>query len=253
MHTLLPTLLGHAGPGSTWQAMLVVVALGLTVVVALVVAGRVVVERPDDLVVPLAAVAIISSLAPLGDEWLSDWIGWAFPIGVVMLLALLLAALTPLQLAPDGALPYVAAGLAVAGAVVLYQPLTIAWHPPPDLLPERGDAEVRILSPEDGSTVPAGEVVVTVEVTSGSIGPGTVPLEELSLDPEQAGALDATVDGRRVDVALREPCTIDDPCQQASFPVELSPGQVRLRVEFTRGDGMPFAPANTDAVDLEVE
>jgi hypothetical protein len=246
-------LLAHAGPGSTWQAMLVVVALGLVVVVVLAILGRVVIDRLDDLVLPVAAVAIVSSLAPLGDEWLSDWIGWAFPVGVVMLVALVLAAVTPLELAPDGLLVYAAAGLAVAGAVVLHQPLTIAWHPPPELLPDRGDAQITIVEPEDGAVVAAGETPVVVRVDGGSIRGERVPFEDLGADPEEAGALDVTVDGERVEVGLEQTCTGEEPCTEVSFPVDLPEGEVRLRVEFTRGDGMPFAPTNTTGVDLTVE
>jgi hypothetical protein len=246
-------VLAHAGPGSTWQAMLVVVSLGLVVVVVLAVLGRVVVDRLDDLVLPLAAVAIVSSLAPLADEWLSDWIGWAFPVGAVMLVALLLAATTPLELAPDGVLAYAAAGLAVAGAVVLHQPLTVAWHPPPELLPAQGDAQVAILAPSDGEALPAGATTVEVAVTGGSIGPGGLAFEDLPADAEEAGALDVTLDGDRVPVAIEQRCTRDEPCSRVSFPVELPAGEVRLRVEFTRGDGMPFAPANTDVAELTVE
>jgi hypothetical protein len=252
MDTLAP-LLAHAGPGSTWQAMVVVVSVGLAIVFLLTALGRVVIARLDDLVLPLAAVAIVSSLAPLADEWLSDWIGWAFPVGVVMLVALLLTATTPMELAPDGLLVYAAAGLAVAGAVVLHQPLTVAWHPPPDLLPEQGDAQVAIVGPEGGTTVEAGTTVVEVAVTGGSIGPGGLALEDLPADPEEAGALDVTVDGNRVPVALEQECTLDEPCSEVSFPVELEPGHVRLRVELTRGDGMPFAPSNVDSVELTVE
>jgi hypothetical protein len=252
MDSLTPVL-AHAGPGSTWQAMLVVVALGLTVVFLLTALGRVVIAHLDDLVLPLATVAIVSSLAPLADEWLSDWIGWAFPLGVVMLVALLLAATTPLELAPDGMLVYAAAGLAVAGAVVLHQPLSVAWHPPPDLLPEQGDAQVTIVAPEDGATVEAGILVVEVEVTGGSVGPGGLAFEDLPADPEEAGALDVTVDGNRVPVALEQECTRDEPCSRVSLPVELEPGPVRLRVELTRGDGMPFAPSNIDSVELDVQ
>jgi hypothetical protein len=252
MRTLAPVL-AHAGPGSTWQAMLVVVSLGLAVVLLLTVLGRLEISRPDDLVLPLAAVAIVSSLAPLGDAWLSDWIGWAFPIGVVMLVTLVLAAVTPLDLAPDGLLVYAAAGLAVAGALVLHQPLTIAWHPPPDLLPARGDAEVAIVAPEDGGVVPAGTTSVEVSVTDGSIGPGGLDFEDLPADFEEAGALDVAVDGERVPVELDQDCTREDPCSQVSFPVRLPRGEVRLRVEFNRGDGMPFAPTNSDTVELTVE
>jgi hypothetical protein len=252
MDSLTP-LLAHAGPGSTWQAMVVVVSVGLVVVFLLTVLGRLVIARLDDLVLPLAAVAIVSSLAPLADEWLSDWIGWAFPVGAVMLAALLLAAATPLELAPDGMLSYAAAGLAVAGAVVLHQPLTVAWHPPPDLLPAQGDAQVAIVAPLDGATVEAGDTTVEVAITGGSIGPGGLAFDDLPADAEEAGALDATVDGDRVPVQLEQECSRDEPCTEVSFPVRLEPGDVRLRVEFTRGDGMPFAPSNVDTVEITVE
>jgi hypothetical protein len=249
-----PHLLAHAGAGSTWQAMVSVVALGLVVVVALAAAGRLELRAPGDLVLPLAAVAILSSLAPLGDRWLSDWIGWAFPLGVVALLGILLAAFTPLRLAADGVLLYVVIGLGVAGAIVLYRPLTIAWHPPADMLPDPGAATIAILEPEEDSPVPAGETTVEVTVDGGSIGPGGVPFEELSADHTEAGALGVEVAGERVPVDLDQACTQDDPCERVSFPVELPAGdEVALRVEFLRGDGMPFGPPVFDRVELLVE
>lgn len=150
-------VLAHAGSGTTWQAMVTAVALGLAVVVVLAVFDRVELAGPGDLILPLAAVAILSSLAPLGDRWLSDWIGWALPVGAVALAVLLLAALTPLDLSPRGMLTYVALGLAIVGAVVLYRPLTVALHPSPDHLPEAGDTRIGILEPEDGAEVEEGE------------------------------------------------------------------------------------------------
>jgi hypothetical protein len=250
---LVPQLLAHAGPGSTWQAMVTVVALGLAVVVVLVALGRVELDAPGDLILPLAAVAILSSLAPLGDRWLSDWVGWAFPVGAVSLLVLLLAAFTPLGLAPDGVLLYAALGLAVAGAVVLYRPLTVAWHPPPDYLPEAGGTSIVILEPPDGAELGEGEVSVEVEVAAGSIGAGGIPFDDLPADQAEAGTLEVTVAGERVEVELDQECTRRAPCEQASFPVELpAGGEVAIRVEFLRGDGMPFSPAVSDRVELVV-
>ena len=247
-------VLAHAGPGSTWQAMVSVVALGLVLVVALAALDRIELERPGDLVLPLAGVAILSSLAPLGDVWLSDWIGWAFPIGVVALVTLLLAALTPLRLATDGLLLYVAGGLAIAGAVALYQPLTIAWHPPADELPDPGGAAVTIVEPEDGQRLEAGELTVRAQVVDGSIGPDRVPFEDLPWDPTEQGVLEVTVAGERVEVELEQDCPEANPCREVSFPVELPEGdEVGLRVEFLRGDGMPFSPAVADRVEVDVD
>ncbi len=251
---MLPQVLAHAGPGSTWQAMVTVVALGLVVVTILATLDRLELGAPGDLILPLAGVAILSSLAPLGDRWLSDWIGWAFPVGVVALAVLLLAALTPLQLGTGRPLPYVALGIAVVGAALLYRPLTIAWHPPPDYLPEAGDTRLEILEPADGAEIEAGELRLEVGVAEGSIGPGGVPFEDLGWDHAEAGTLEVTVAGGRVDVELDQECTVSEPCERVSFPVEVPPGEeIAIRVEFVRGDGMPFSPAVSDRVELVVE
>lgn len=249
-----PQLLAHAGAGSTWQAMVTVVALGLVLVAVLAALDRIELAAPGDLILPLAAVAILSSLAPLGDRWLSDWIGWAFPVGVVALLALLLAALTPLELSPGGVLSYVALGLAVAGAILLYRPLTVAWHPAPDYLPEPGGARIEIVEPADGAEVETGQTRVEVAVVDGSIGPGGIPFEDLGADQAEAGFLEVLVAGERVAVELDQDCTQADPCERASFPVDLPAGdEVAVRVEFLRGDGMPFSPSVSDRVELDVD
>ncbi|MFA9444697.1 hypothetical protein [Egicoccus sp. AB-alg6-2] len=241
----------HAGPGSTWQALLTAVCLGLLVIAVLAVAGRVRIASLDDLVVPLAAVAVLSSLAPLADYWLSDWIGWAFPMGVVLLVGVLTAALTPLELHWRFPFAWGIAALAVVAAVTLYAPLTRAWHPPPDYLPLADDASVAFVVPEDGDVIEAGTLEVAVAVTGGSIGPGAATLEELPADPEEAGGLTVMLNGERIVVDYLESCTIADPCETVTFPVELEAGEHDLHVEFTRGDGIPLAPQVTDRVRFE--
>lgn len=248
-----PLVLAHDGPGATWQALLVVVALGLVVVVGMAVAGKLRIEQLDDLVLPLASVAIASSLAPLGSQWLSDWIGWAFPVGVVMLSTLLVAATTGLDLAPRSPLPWGGLVAAVVGGVVLYQPLTVAWHPPPDLLPLADDVEITMVSPTDGATVPAGTTEVAITVTGGSIAEGFVDVEELGPDPEEGGVLIAAVDGSFVEVDLDQECSRRAACSEVTFPVELEPGERRLSVEFRRADGASFTPLVTARADLTVE
>jgi hypothetical protein len=246
--TAHPLLLGHAGEGATWQAMLVVVALGLVTVFGLALVGKLELSRPDDLVLPLAGVAIASALAPLGAPILSDWVGWAFPVGVVALVAMVLAVLTPLDLEVTSPLSYGAAGMAVVAALLLHEPLTIAWHPPPDFLPLVDDVEVAITDPADGDDVDAGEVSVTVQVAGGSIGPGLLPVEELPDDPEEAGSLAVAVDGDLVDVEYAETCTVEEPCTSVSFPLELDGGRHDLAVEFRRGDGASLTPLVTDRI-----
>jgi hypothetical protein len=245
-------LLAHAGPGSTWQAAVVVASIALAVCVGMAIARRLIVREPGDLLVPLAGSAIVSSLGPLGHTWLSDWIGWAIPLGVVALLVLLLGALTPLDLAPTSPLVLGAVALAGVGIFMLYQPLTIALHPPPDMLPLRDDSEVHILAPEDGATIEAGELAVTVEVTGGSIGPVSSDLEDLTFDPEEAGSLAVFVDGDRVPAEWGG-CTVSAPCSTVEFEVAVTAGEHRLTVEFVRGDGTPFAPTVVDRITITVE
>lgn len=247
----LPLFVAHGGPGSTWQSLVTAVGLGLLVIVLLAVAGRVRIASLDDLVVPLAAVAVLASVAPLANYWLSDWIGWAFPVGVVMLGGLLATALTSLELDWRAPFTWILVGLAVVAAVLLHGPITRAWHPPPDYLPSSTDAQVEIVVPEDGDEIEAGTLEVAVAVTGGSIGPGNATVEDLGSDPEEAGGLSVTLDGERVVTDYLEDCTIAAPCESVTFPVEIEAGEHDLLVEFTRGDGMPLAPQVTDRVTFE--
>ncbi|WP_052666641.1 hypothetical protein [Nitriliruptor alkaliphilus] len=249
--TGLPLVLAHAGEGATWQALLVVASLGLAVVFVLAVVGRVQLGQADDLVLPLAGVAIASSLAPLGSAWLSDWVGWAFPVGVVVLVALLLVAMTPLEFGPTSPITYGTLALAVICAALLYNPITQAWHPPADFLPLADDSEVVITGPADGDTVDAGEIEVTVYVTGGSLQSDLLAVDQLPDDPEEAGHLAVAVDGRVISPRFAERCTVDAPCTEVSFPITVEPGERRLVVEFRRGDGAPLTPLVTDAVTFE--
>jgi hypothetical protein len=253
-------LLAHAGPGSDWQAMVVVAAVVLAAAVVAAAVGRLTVARLDDVVLPFATAAVLSSVGLLASEWLSDAIGWALPVGVVATATLVLAALTPLDLRLPAPLPMGAAALALVGAVVLHAPLTAALHPPAEVLPLAEDAEVAILAPTDGDTVPGPTVAVSVAVTGGTIGPGGLDLDELPADPEEAGDLAVAVaqvraDGtttpqERVAVSYEEACTVATPCSQVRFPLTLEPGRWRVTVEFTRGDGTPLAPYVRDTVEL---
>lgn len=244
--------LAHAGPGSTWQAMVVVVSVCLAICVMLAAAGRLQVDEPGDLLVPLAGSAVVGSLGIFGHAIISDAIGFAISVGVAALLALLLAAFTPLDLTPVSPLTLGSLALAIVGTVLLWQPLTIALHPPPDMLPLRDDSEVTIVSPEGGATVDAGDVAVTVAVTGGSIGPVSSALEELTLDPEEAGTLSVFVDGDRIPVDW-DGCTVADPCDEVTVTVPMAPGERELAVEFVRGDGTPFAPTVIDRATIVAE
>lgn len=258
----LTTLLAHAGPGSTWQAMVVVAGVVLTGLLVAAGLGRIQIEHADDLVVPLASTAIVSSLGTIAHEVISDGIGWALPLAVVSLLALSLGALTGLDLRFPAPLPMGAIALAGVGAVMLYGPLTIALHPPGELLPLSDDSTITIVEPADGGSVDA-PVAVTVEVTGGSLGPGRVPLEELPDDPEEAGTLSVAIEEVReddraeqqqlVEVDPEQDCTVAEPCPQLTFELDPGPGTYELTVEFVRGDGVPLAPFVRDRITFTVE
>lgn len=258
----MTVLLAHAGPGSDWQAMVVVATVVLAAAVVAAAVGRLTVARLDDVVVPFATAAVLSSLGLFVSEWLSDAIGWALPVGIVAAVTLLLAAVTPLDLRLPAPLPMGATALALVGAVVLYPPLTAALHPPAELLPLADDAEVAILAPADGEAAPGPTVEVTVAVTGGTIGPGGLDPGDLPADPEEAGDLAVAVaqvrpDGtttpqERREVIYTQTCTVATPCTEVGFPLTLEPGRWRVTVEFTRGDGTPLAPYVRDAVEVTV-
>jgi hypothetical protein len=247
--TSFTPFLAHAGEGATWQAMLVVASVGLIVVAVLGILGRIRLEGGDDLVLPLAGVAIASSLAPLGSVFLSDWVGWAFPAGVVALVTILLTALTSFDLSPSSPFTYGAVAIAVIAAVGLHQPITLAWHPPPDFLPLADDVEVVITAPADGEEVPAGEVTVAVSVVGGTVQGQLVDTEQVGDDPEEGGVLAVSIDGDVVEPDLGD-CTPESTCTVVRFPVEVEPGERTLAVEFRRADGVPLTPLVTDRVDF---
>ena len=256
---LLP--IAHAGPGSTWQAMIVVAGVMLTLIMLAASFGRLDIDKPGDLLVPLAGTAILSSVGVLGHMIISDGIGWGLPLAVISLAALLLSAFTKLDIRLPAPLPMGAIALSIVACIILYVPLTIALHPPADLLPLADDSEVLIDAPADGDTIEAGNLEVTVSVTGGSIGPQVLPLEELPVDPEEAGALavaleevrddDAPSQQQLIEVDYGDGCTLDDPCETVTFDVPVEPGRWELTVEFTRGDGTPLAPFRRDSIEIE--
>lgn len=253
---LLPVVpLGHAGEGATWQALLTSISIGVGVVFLLVVSGRLEVQTPGDLVVPLSVVAVISALAPVASDVLSDWVGYAFPAGMVGLAALLLAAASRFELTRR-ALPALAVLALAGGASAAAGPsLTLAWHPPPVLLelPPAGDAQVRLVTPEDGATLPAGPVDVVVAVSGGTIGPPVVlPENAPAGSPQELGHVRLFVNGLPV-AAQADDCTVSSPCLQVGFRMGLQPGVHDLVVEFVAWDGLPFDPVVTTRATITVE
>lgn len=106
-------LLAHAGGTGALLTLVTLLALGVTVVFVGAAVGWIPVRSGDDLVLPLAAVAVVSSASPLAGDLLSDVAAPAAIVGAVLLLTLLACALGPLDIRRTA----VAAG-AVALAIV---------------------------------------------------------------------------------------------------------------------------------------
>lgn len=136
----LPVPVAHGGAGASWQALVTTLCAGVAVVFVLAVAGRIRLDEFDDLVLPLAVVVLLSAAAPVASATLSDLVGLAVPVGVVLLGALLVATLSPLSLGVRAGLTWAAVVVALVAAVALQGPLTQAWHPPEE--PASGTAAV---------------------------------------------------------------------------------------------------------------
>lgn len=239
-------VLAHAGEGATWQALLTLLALGLAVVFVLAAVGVVRLDEPGDLILPLAGAAVLASLSGATSEVLSDWVGWAFPLGVVVLVALVLAASTPLQLALVSPLTWGAVAIAVVGVVTLQGPIVRAWHPAPVTMTaaELDDLTVQVVEPADGSTVDVGAVEVVVEATGGSLGDGFVD-QGVPADPEELVGLTLTLvsstSGQSTTVTgdPAEDCTSG--CDRATYTVEIpEAGEWTIFVEALTADRRPF-------------
>lgn len=240
-----PTLvLAHAGEGATWQALLTLLSLGLVVVLVLVLAGRLRMQQPDDLVLPLAGVAILASLSGAVSSTLSDWVGWAFPIGATVLIALVLAAVTNLSLSWTSPLMIGTLVVAAIAAFVLHDPITRAWHPVS--FASTDEVGVTILQPQDGDVVTAGTVDVTVAVE------GNWQIGVPNASGERLGLIRVFIDGFETErINPVENCTAG--CSQATYPVEIAEaGEYRLQVEFVALDGTQFVSTTFDSVTLTV-
>lgn len=258
--------LAHAGAGATWQALLTLLSLGLVLVVVLVVARFVAIDEPGDLILPLAAVAVLAGFSGALSNTLSDWVGWAFPIGVVAVVALLVHALTSQSLTATSPLTIVAVALAVIGAFTLEQPIRIAWHPSTVGLASAplDDLSVEIVEPEPDTTVAPGPVTVTVEVTGGTLGEGFNTTGARAEDPEELVGITLTAvsleTGESTSAAgdPKEDCV--DGCTRATFEIPVGEsGEWSIFVEAKTSDVRPFVTTGqstgqvTDSVTVTVE
>lgn len=234
--------IAHAGAGATWQAMVVLVSFGLVAVFLAVISGRAVLDGPGDLVLPTAAVAVLASLSGATSTFLSDWVGWWTPIGVVALVGILLATFSDISLTPRSPVTLVLVAVALVSATLLHTTIETAWHPTVTGV-QRDDLVIDITAPADGADVPIGPTTVAVVVTGGTIGP--TPAAAPPADPEELGIVRIYVDGLVVtdDEGLPrgpiEDCVAG--CTSATWELDLDRGPHVVSVEFLTAAGESFS------------
>lgn len=136
----MTVLLAHAGEGATWQALLTVIAVGMLVLFVLALVGKLRLETPGDLTLPIAAVAVVASLAPVAGDPVSDAAPWAVPAGVVLLVSLIVAATTSRALTVRSPLAIATVVLALVASLALAPLLVDAWYPDDPALALAGPA-----------------------------------------------------------------------------------------------------------------
>lgn len=243
-------LLAHAGEGASWQALLTVLSAGVAVVLVLILVGKVEVETPGDLVLPLSAVAVLASLAPVAGDPISDAAIYAVPVGAVLLVVLIAVAVRGER--PTWRSPLILGGIVtgIVLAIVLSPTLEEAWYPPEA---RRGAASAT----DDASAGDAALAVragvadeglrIVVALTDASVGPDEP--RPVGDDPTAAGILRLTVDGERVILEPEETCTAARPCDEVTFLLtDLPGGPHEIVAELLRADGSAFEPPLTDEV-----
>lgn len=257
--------LAHAGAGATWQALLSLLGVGLIVIVLLTAFRRIKMSSPGDLILPLAAVAVLSSMSGLATSALSDWVWLTVPVGVVSLAVLLLATVTSWELGPTSPLLGVALALSVIAVVTFDDPITRSWHPTPQArefqtYPAAG-ISLDLQSPTEGTDVASNEIAVVVSLDGGSIGEAPsrddVALEALLSDPTERGFIQVFLDGVAVEDPsggpLRPDEACNDGCSLATYTLTaVAPGEHRIIVEFKSRDRIAFSPAVFEQAQITV-
>lgn len=114
--------IAHAGGVGAMLSLVTVLSGGIAVVFLLVALGRIPLTSAGDLTLPLASVAVVSSVAPLMGDLLSDLAAPAAVVGMALLSWLVVAAVAPID--PRHPVALIAAvSVAAAAAVLLGPPL----------------------------------------------------------------------------------------------------------------------------------
>ena len=240
-------LLAHIGsPNNPWIGVMTVSALVLVVVFVLVAAGRVQLQAPGDLLLPLAAAVLVAGLAGSLGDVINDQGPWAVPAGLVALVALLVGAFRGVEFSWGQRRTWGVVGLAAIAAVALYNPLNDLWFPTDasgEPLPTLQDAQVTATVTEPLGDDDSLTVRVTLDgATFGDTITGTRPA-----DPETRLVPRFQVGPVYLNPPVPPECAAIEDCTEAEFELTLPTGFVSsppesLVVELLTADGLPFAP-----------
>lgn len=240
-----------SGP-QTWEAMVVIATIGLVMMCGLLLVGWLTLNSASDLVVPAAATLVVTGIAAGSlRTTVGDWFPWAAPVGAVLLVGLVVAATTRLELS-SWVLGGPIAVAAVAAALIIGPVLRSEPAQPAFTLAASDDASLAFVGMEDGAELVAGRHVVTVGVTGGSIGPAVVPVDAQPDDPEELGHVRLYVGAELVPTVNDRGCTVDNPCRSVTFEVSLDPGAHLLVAEFLSANGLPLSPSVTASLQVVV-
>lgn len=240
-------LLAHIGsPNNPWIGVMTVSAWVVLLIYVLVVANRIKLDAPGDLLLPLAAVVLVAGLTGSLGDTINDQGPWAVPAGVVALGALLVGAFRDVSFNWSNRRSWGVLGLAAVASIGLYGPLNSLWFPTDasgELLPELPDAGVaaEVVDPlgDDGK--------VRVRVTLDGATFGDTIFATRPDDPTRDLVPRFQVGVIYLTPPVPPDCAEADDCAEATFDLTLPPGVAEdppdsFVVELLTADGLPFAP-----------
>ena len=239
-------VVGHVlSQDNPWIPLMTVAGIALLVVFVLAAVGRLRLEEPGDLLLPLASVVLLAGLSGslAQADWLLDQGPWIVPAGIVVLVAIVVVAFSSsIEFAgPTSRTTLVVLGVAAVAAVGAFGPLDQAWFGETDQFAvERGPAEVTmtVVEPPDAE----GRFVVEVTVDGGTIGDGTMATSTPD-DPLSDMFVRFYVNSASRFPAVPDDCAAADDCTTARFEL-FHPADTpleRVRVEFLTANQLPFA------------
>ncbi len=254
MSTFAP-LLAHIGsPNNPWIGIMTIASAALLVIFVMLVLKKVTIAAPGDLLLPMAVVVLVAGLAGTLGDAINDQGPWAVPIGLVLLVALLVAAFRGGVDFGVTTRPTLITGLAaVVAAAALYVPLENLWFPGTQdvFLPERGDATVAlslVSAPDENGTF-----VVRLDLTGGTL--GTSLTSTAPGDPETGMVTRFLVGPVYLSPPVSDACAADDACTESEYEITLPAGFLTeppdsITVELLTANGLPFVEPLTASVSL---